>query len=54
MIFLTSCGVTRSSTKVRNEATGTTTTITQSSVGGTTSITISPDTTIKVDSTNIL
>lgn len=54
MFFFSSCGLSRSMTKVKNEATGTTTTITQSSVGGTTSVTISPNTHISIDSTKIL
>ena len=53
VLFFSSCGSTRTLTKVRNNAHGTITTITQSTSGSTISVDIKPDVSLGVDSLKI-
>lgn len=53
-IVFTSCGTSRTATKVMNRAHGTSTTITQTSQGGTVQVEIKPSLDVKIDSTQLL
>lgn len=55
IFFASSCGASRSTVRIHNRADGTTTSVSMTNGdGGSTSVTVSPDVTVKIDSSKLL
>lgn len=54
ILMLSSCGSSRTITKIENTASGTSITVSQSAQGGQTTVTVEPSVAVSADSTKIL